>query len=415
MEVNLSTNTTLKEIMVSIITSIDLISFLLKNHHRRVAIIAYHLGVECNLDNRSLSNLVMAASLHDIGALSVKERDQLIEMDINDPYPHALLGGNMLESFSYLKDVSVIIKNHHIRWEDSNHSNAPIESYILHLADRIEILIDKDKWILNQVSDIKSKILEYEGVLFAPFCIEAFLNRVDIESFWLDIDSISMDELLNRVIFTDEINMDIELLEELAYTFSRIIDFRSKFTFSHSSGVGIIAHEIAKLCNLDDDICREMKIAGFLHDIGKIGVPTELIDKPSKLSDFEFNMMKAHPYYTNRILSNIKGFDRICKWSSLHHERRDGTGYPNHITNKEFNLEIEILACADLIAALSEDRPYRKGMDDESIIELLNKGDDQILNTTVLEVVNDNFEHLTELRKNVKNKEYGIYKSFVTK
>lgn len=416
----MNSNTQFKDVLIALIKSIDLISFLLKHHHRRVGIIAYHLGLECKLDKQSLSNLVAAASLHDVGALSVKERDELIQLDISNPHPHAFLGGAMLSSFSYFKDISTIIKYHHWEWnfgenKYNDDEEVPFESYILHLADRIDILINKDDWILDQVDDIAKIIISKSGSTFNPDCVNAFIKISKLESFWLDIDTIFMEDLLKDALIDDEIDLNMDLLEELAYTFSRIIDFRSEYTLSHSSGMGVVASEIARLCGLGPEICTKVKIAGFLHDIGKIGVPNEILEKPGKLTKYEFNKIKAHPYYTQKILGNIKGFDEICKWASMHHEKKDGTGYPNHLTEEDFSIEVDILNCADKITALSENRPYREGLDSKKILELLNDGFSKVDNTQVLNIVNENIDLLIDLRKLSQSVAFKVYqnKNFV--
>jgi len=414
----MNTKTTLKEIMISMIKSIDLISYLLKHHHRRVAIIAYHLGKQYQLDEKSLSNLVLAASLHDIGALSIKERDQLIQIDMENPHPHATLGAVMLKSFSHFKDISNIIKYHHWKWEfgtNPNHDNTeiPIESYLLHLADRIDISIDPNYWIIDQVDTIKSVIIENSGTLFRPDCVDAFLKISEIDSFWLDIDNLPMENLLNKVLSHEEIALDMNLLESLAYTFSRIIDFRSKFTATHSYGVGMVASEIARFCNLSDSDCKKMKIAGFLHDIGKIGIPNEIIEKDNELSSYEFNKIKAHAYYTHLILCNIAGLKEICQWAAMHHEKHDGTGYPYRLSSREITLEMDILSYADRFTALSEDRPYRKGLQDDQILVILESDNRGSENPLVLSAIKNNFTHLNEIRKLAQSEAFKDYQDAV--
>ena len=136
--------TTLKELIKSFAKSIDLYNYLLKSHHRRVTIAAYHIGKTYGLNQVQLSNLVIASALHDIGALMVKERDELIVMDVDNPHPHARLGSYMLDSFPPFEQISKIIFYHHFAYKDREHyieqkGEVPIEAYIIHVADRLEI------------------------------------------------------------------------------------------------------------------------------------------------------------------------------------------------------------------------------------------------------------------------------------
>lgn len=117
----------------------------LKNHHRRVAIISYHIGKAYGLSEERLNNLVIAAALHDIGALTVSERDELIKMDVENPQPHARLGSYMLDSFAPFHEISRILYYHHWSYNRDDQwvvtkGKVPVESYILHVADRIDIL-----------------------------------------------------------------------------------------------------------------------------------------------------------------------------------------------------------------------------------------------------------------------------------
>ncbi len=115
--------TTLKELITSFSASIDLYNYLLKNHHRRTAIAAYHIGNAYGLSKQELSDLVLAAALHDIGALTVIERNQLIKMDTENPYPHSRLGYYMLESFQPFHEIARIIYYHH--WPYEKDGEAP--------------------------------------------------------------------------------------------------------------------------------------------------------------------------------------------------------------------------------------------------------------------------------------------------
>lgn len=408
--------TSLKEIMSSFIQSIDVVNYLLKNHHRRVAVIANAIGHAYGLNPKQQRNLVLAAALHDIGALTVTERDQLLQMDIENPHPHAILGSMMLAPFSHFGDVSKIIKYHHVYWENGQgpqmaSEEIPIESYLLHLSDRIDILIDSNMWIIDQIEMIRDQIIALKGSIFMPEGVKAFVSVANTEHFWLDIENIPMTQLLDTVLI-DEANipMTIDLLEEFAFTLSRIIDYRSEFTATHSYGVAMVAHELGRLYGLDEATCRKLKIAGYLHDIGKIAVPTEIVDKPSRLNNSEYNQMKAHVYYSHIILKSIKGLEDICNWASLHHERLDGTGYPFHLKLSSFTKETEILAYADIFTALTEHRPYRDGKNDERVLRIIRDDIVPQLGGDVYSLIEENIDALYLLRAKSQTEALTAYR-----
>ena len=368
---------TLKELAVPMIKAIDSFNYLLKSHHRRTAVISYNLGVALGLDKKSLSNLVIAASIHDIGALSVQERDMLIKEDVENPTPHCMMGYKMLATFDLFADVAQIIKHHHINYEKSlkmKDDEIPFESFILHLSDRIDISIDPNNYILDQKELIVEKMKSKSGKVFHPKVVEAFEKVSSSTIFWMDINNITMTALLEKIDFVIDLEMDIDKILEFALTISRIIDFRSKFTAAHSYTVAHLAKYMASLLGYDDEVCKKLEIAGYLHDIGKIGIDPSIIEKNGSLTEQEFNMMKLHPYYTGQILGELNSsiwFRDIVNWSKNHHEKIDGSGYPLALDKTNIDEPTLILQFADIITALLEDRPYRKGLEVNEAFEII--------------------------------------------
>lgn len=406
---------TLKDIVASFVESVDRVSYLLQDHHRRVAVVAYQLGKAYGLSETELQQLVLAASLHDIGALTVIERDQLIQMDIENPHPHAIMGASMLSSFRHFNEISKIIRYHHVYYNEGYTigdapDEVPFASYLLHLADRIDILRDPNIWILDQVEVIREQVVNLKGVVFHPDAVATFQKLAPVDQFWLDMINLEMMPVLDAVFErTEPLTMDIELLEELAYTLSRIIDFRSEFTASHSYGVGMVAHELGRLYGLSAERCRELRIAGFLHDIGKIGIPTEIIEKPARLSPSEYSQMKAHAYYTRLILQNIKGMEDICLWASMHHEKYDGSGYPFHLNESSFSIESEIIAYADIFTALTEIRPYREPKNEEAVLQTMGECCISNLGGEIYSLIASHFTELNDIRNQAQAKAVSEY------
>jgi HD-GYP domain-containing protein (c-di-GMP phosphodiesterase class II) len=152
---------------------------------------------------------------------------------------------------------------------------------------------------------------------------------------------------------------------------ARTVDAKSSWTAGHSERVADIALKIGKSLGLDTSSLINLQRAAFLHDIGKIGVPVAVLDKPGKLSHEEFNLIKAHPQIGRRILEPIKAYDEIIPMVVEHHERFDGKGYPDGIKGSSISLGARILAVADVYDALKSDRPYRDGMPFEQVIEII--------------------------------------------
>jgi HD-GYP domain-containing protein (c-di-GMP phosphodiesterase class II) len=152
---------------------------------------------------------------------------------------------------------------------------------------------------------------------------------------------------------------------------ARTVDAKSSWTAGHSERVADIALKIGKSLGLQPKELINLQRAAFLHDIGKIGVPVAVLDKPGKLSHEEFSIIKAHPRMGGRILEPIKAYDEIIPMVVEHHERFDGKGYPDGLNGTSISLGARILAVADVFDALKSDRPYRHGMPFEQVIEII--------------------------------------------
>jgi diguanylate cyclase (GGDEF)-like protein/putative nucleotidyltransferase with HDIG domain len=148
------------------------------------------------------------------------------------------------------------------------------------------------------------------------------------------------------------------------------LDLRDSGTAQHSQTVGLLCEQIGAALGLDPDRVERLRLAGLLHDLGKIGVPDHVLGKPGALSESEWAEMRKHPELGARILSGAN-LDDISAWVLAHHERPDGRGYPYGVTADTIPLEARVLAVADSYEAMTSDRVYRSGMPrEEAIAEL---------------------------------------------
>ncbi|WP_321492128.1 HD domain-containing phosphohydrolase [uncultured Desulfobacter sp.] len=406
----------LKELAVPMIKAIDSFNYLLKSHHRRVAVISYYIGKQLKLNDDDLFQLIIAAALHDIGALSVQERDMLVEEDVVNPTPHCIMGYRMLSSFSAFKDIAQIIKHHHIKYIDSlkaKKGEVLFQSHIIHLADRVDILILPDEFILNQKNNVTDKIQEKVGRnLLHPEIFKAFLRTSKADIFWIEINNLDMYQLFRKINFSININLTIDNIVEFALTMSRIIDFRSKFTASHSYTVAHLSYLIGGYFGLSEEKCKKLMVAGYLHDIGKIGIDPGLIEKNGPLTDEECNIMKLHTYYTGQILNELNTsdwFSEIVIWSERHHEKADGSGYPYALEDKDLDLGVKILAYSDVISALMEERPYRKSQSIDVAMDMIKKKIAPKISTKMFDEIEKHKEQINDLVLQCQAHTFGEY------
>jgi HD-GYP domain-containing protein (c-di-GMP phosphodiesterase class II) len=162
-------------------------------------------------------------------------------------------------------------------------------------------------------------------------------------------------------------------VDEICSAFADIVDAKSSFTGEHSQRVTSYAVAIGTHLGLDANAKTDLRRASLLHDIGKLGVPNSILDKPGRLDPDEFERVKLHPKFTFEILSRVRGFKRVTEIACAHHERLDGKGYWLGLTARDLDTEMRILAVADVYDALSAKRPYRDSMPREEVMKILRK------------------------------------------
>ncbi len=157
---------------------------------------------------------------------------------------------------------------------------------------------------------------------------------------------------------------------------SLTIESRDLYISGHQQRVTDIACNIAKEMKLDEENIEGIKMAGLIHDIGKIYIPTEILSKQGKLTSAEFDMIKTHPQVGYNILKDIEFPWPIAQIIYQHHERINGSGYPQGLTGEKILIEAKIIAVADVVEAISSDRPYRPSLGlDKALAEIeMNKG-----------------------------------------
>ncbi|MBQ9605410.1 MAG: HD domain-containing protein, partial [Firmicutes bacterium] len=162
-----------------------------------------------------------------------------------------------------------------------------------------------------------------------------------------------------------------QFIEEIVEAFAKVIDMKDRYTNGHSFRVANYTRMLAKELGCDDDTANLYYRIALLHDIGKIGVPEDILNKPGKLSDMEFNRIKSHSSLGYDVLKSISIMPEFAKGARAHHERPDGKGYPLGLTLEKIPRVAQIIAVADTFDAMYSDRPYRKRMNFEKAVSIV--------------------------------------------
>ena len=182
------------------------------------------------------------------------------------------------------------------------------------------------------------------------------------------------------------------LIREIVEAFAKVIDMKDKYTNGHSTRVAEYTAILAKELGYDDETVEKYRNIALLHDIGKVGVPPEVLNKPGKLTDTEFNIIKSHSALGFNTLKNISIMPELSIGAGAHHERPDGKGYPKGLKGDEIPRVAQIIAVADTFDAMYSDRPYRKRMNFDKAVSIMK----EVRGTQLTSDVVDAFLRLVE-------------------
>lgn len=203
----------------------------------------------------------------------------------------------------------------------------------------------------------------------------------------------------------DEKTREVELVTiEAITTVANTIDAKDDYTRGHSFRVAAYSEELAKKLGWSEEDVRNIHYVALLHDIGKIGVPDSVLNKPFKLTDVEFEMIKNHTLVGAEILKDIRMFPNVSVGAKYHHERYDGRGYPEGLKGEEIPIVARIIGIVDSYDAMTSNRVYRKRLQDEIVKEELIKGKGTQFDPNLVELFLELIEE-GSLQKNIAERD----------
>lgn len=408
-----------RQLIECLSSALELINPTVAGHNQRVALFSKEIAKVMGLSDDAVNEIYYAALLHDIGAapLTIREKNDLIEFDVNMPYKHCLIGYLLLKDYKPFQKIAEIVHYHHSNWlyganRTFDGEMIPVGSYIIHLADRVDILIRQNQHILLQNHKITDYIKSRVGSVFAPDAVAALEVLSTQEYFWLGATSKSYCNTCMTAKQSEEYITQGDL-EQFTKLVSFVIDFKSRFTASHSCGVSAVARLMGEAFGLSRSDCGELSIAGNLHDLGKLVVPNEVLEKKGALNTEDEAYIKSHSYFTYSVLSQVEEISNIASYAAQHHEKIDGSGYPFHIRDDELSPQSRLLSVADIFTALAEDRPYRKGMHREELMAVMYQmAQSKHLDYDMVKMVDNNFSDFDLKRDSMQQYAVGKYKNF---
>ena len=202
----------------------------------------------------------------------------------------------------------------------------------------------------------------------------AFLEVSIAEAFWLTLEPHHLERALGEEMRLDRSRtVPVSGLTDLALLFAEVVDAKSPFTAAHSTAVARLAADLGRLAGLDRQTCAHLRIAGLLHDLGKLRVPDEVLEKSSPLDEGEFATIERHSFETFQILRRVGPLREVAEWAGYHHEGLSGKGYPFRRRGDQIPFPARLLAIADVFQALAQRRPYRGALAPAEILDHLRR------------------------------------------
>ncbi len=298
-------------------------------------------------------------------------------------------GAAIARELGFSESTALAIYNLDERWDGRGYpqklrgGSIPLFSRILSVCQTLEVF--------GKTFDVKtafSVIKQRSGRWFDPEIVRAACGFEHDTQLWRDLSNLETARaLVLRLEPGEEIFADSARQTKVCEGFASIIDAKSPWTHFHSQGVTKAAVGVARLMGLDESEIVTIRRAALLHDIGKLGVSNEILDKPSKLTDAEFAIVKRHPYYTQRILEQISSFQELAQIAGAHHERLNGSGYHLGVSGENLSVSQRILAVADVYDALLSERPYRAALPRETVMQIMEKDTPHSLCATCFEAL----------------------------
>jgi putative nucleotidyltransferase with HDIG domain len=270
------------------------------------------------------------------------------------------------------------VRNLDERWDGSGFPDSlkgeqiPLLARICAVAQHLDIL-SAGSGTQNAIKTLQ----ERSGTWFDPHFVRIALSLDRRGTLWVNCSPGDSPEDTRKAVLDLDAGTQHKLepgqIDQICEAFADVVDAKSHFTFRHSVGVADAAFGIAETMGLPADRVQLVRRAALLHDIGKLSISNTILDKKAVLSAAEWDAVRQHPRTTRRILERVRSFREMAIIAGEHHEKLDGSGYPDKLTASDLSRESRIIAVADIFGALSEDRPYRSSINLEDTLSIMKK------------------------------------------
>jgi len=365
------------ELVKTISTALDIVESNLlgcsANHGKRISTLCAAMGRYLGLDEDEISAITTCAMFHD---------NALTEYILSErPGPgqelnlilHCRYGQRNVGTLPLRADSSDFILHHHEQPDGrgpfgKKDGEFSLGAELIAIADMVDVDFHLQTIPTNRLSVVRKSIRDLAGTRYSKRAAEAMLAILNEEMLFSLRDDV-ITETAEKAI--PVWNISIFDTTSIAVLVARIVNYKSSFTKEHSTKSADIVWSMCAHYNLDLEMRAQIYLASALHDLGKLQVPTDILEKVGTLTPDEFEIIKAHAKCTYDLLSNIPGFDNISRWASYHHEKLDGSGYPFGKRAEDLDFPSRLIACADIYEAIGAKRPYHEARSHEETVSIM--------------------------------------------
>lgn len=261
------------------------------------------------------------------------------------------------------------------RWDGSGGPAGMKESEIPLMAQTCAIAQTLESLDTILGRDEAVRIIEDRaGTWFDPGLVALVVIMHQEGTLWNGADTPDlMQEVLSRDPEPGKIACGYDVFENICSAFADMIDAKSHYTFMHSQNVAVFTEAIARQMHLSEEKITSLRRAALLHDIGMLGISNSILDKEGPLTEQQWVAVREHPRHTYDLLRKVRGFEDVARIARDHHERLDGSGYPQGLTAEDIDLPTRILSVADVYDAVCSPRAYRNNLEPETVLQIMEK------------------------------------------
>lgn len=377
-------NKLFNEVIIAMSLVLDLDEARKLHHARRVAVLSTLLAEEIIPNIRT--HIFYAGLLHDIGNMGLS--DHIIhypslrkQLSIPKIRVHPIVGAEIVSLIPGLEESVSSVLNHHEWWNGHGYpmgksgEKITLEAQILRIADSFDLKIFHSTGIeYTAICQYLTKNANHEFSSHLASLLTHILKKDDIYNQIIDQDKLQiLFKKKNSEIPPIQVQPRQDVIGITLDIFAQVIDSKHKYTAGHSQRVSKYSLVLALAMELPHDDVTNARWAALLHDIGKVAIPSSILDKRGSLTTDEISMIRKHANITMEIVGTITCLKDLVTIASHHHERYDGTGYPDGLKGEDIPLLSRIVAVADAFDAITSDRAYRKGVDTDTALQEIKK------------------------------------------